>query len=153
MILYRMSKRINADDLSGRGAEIAGGRWNRKGLPALYLAGNRSTALVETIVHCRYIEDLYDRLVLSIEIPAGMADSFDTGRLPDNWNATPWINDTIDMGSQWLRSHDNLILQLPSSVIPEEKIYMINPRHSEFKRVKIAVREVFKADNRLVLME
>lgn len=51
MLLYRVSKERHSSDLSGKGAEAAGGRWNRAGYPAVYLAENISLAILETIVH------------------------------------------------------------------------------------------------------
>ena len=40
-----------ADDLSGKGAEITGGRWNEKGMAVVYAADSRSLACLETLVH------------------------------------------------------------------------------------------------------
>lgn len=151
MVLFRMSKARHSDDLSGKGAEIAGGRWNHRGLPALYLAGNRSLAILETIVHCQYIKDLYNRLMLSIEVPEDNVEIFNTDHLPHDWNVTPWHNFTIDEGTKWLESFNALILKIPSAIVPAENIFMVNPRHSAFKKIKIRQKEEFKPDNRLAL--
>ena len=54
MILWRISadtRRYQADDLSGRGAETTGGRWNEVGLPVVYTATTRALACLETMVH------------------------------------------------------------------------------------------------------
>ena len=40
-----------ADDLSGKGAEKTGGRWNRPGLPVAYAASSIALAALETVVH------------------------------------------------------------------------------------------------------
>ena len=46
--LYRaLSPRFSHAPLSGRGAELSGGRWNAVGTPALYLAGDVITAILE----------------------------------------------------------------------------------------------------------
>ncbi len=34
-MVYRLAKQIYADDITGIGAELAGGRWNHKGTSAL----------------------------------------------------------------------------------------------------------------------
>lgn len=39
--------RWQADPMSGEGARLSGGRWNRKGQPALYLATDPATAVSE----------------------------------------------------------------------------------------------------------
>jgi len=40
-----------AHDLSGKGAEQTGGRWNRKGTPLIYTSVSRALACLETVVH------------------------------------------------------------------------------------------------------
>src|SRR5713101_8129256 len=40
-----------AHDLSGKGAEKTGGRWNRKGTAMVYASASRALACLETIVH------------------------------------------------------------------------------------------------------
>lgn len=151
MILYRMSKVRHADDISGTGAESYGARWNSKGHPALYLAENRSLAILETIVHCQFINDLHNRILLSIEVPDGSMTVLDLKDLPDNWNSIPWTNYTIDYGTMWLEAGEKLLLKAPSAVVPKENIFIINPRHGDYKKVSIIGREIFKPDNRLAL--
>ena len=58
LILYRALRPAFAfAPLSGAGAAVAGGRWNARGAPALYLAGDPMTALAE------YNQDLLFRPV------------------------------------------------------------------------------------------
>lgn len=45
------TKDYPADDLTGKGAEITGGRWNQKGTAMLYTATSRALAGLETFVH------------------------------------------------------------------------------------------------------
>lgn len=153
MVLYRVCKERHAADLSGKGAEIAGGRWNQIGYPALYAAENISLALLETMVHCQCISDLYNRLILSIEVP----DSFTTepapSSFPVNWNSIPWNNFTIERGTSWLQSMETLALKVPSSIVLKESIYILNPRHHEYGKVKIISKERFLPDNRLVMLD
>jgi RES domain-containing protein len=40
-----------SDDLSGKGAEKTGGRWNRRDTPVIYASGSIALAYLETIVH------------------------------------------------------------------------------------------------------
>jgi RES domain-containing protein len=42
-----------ADDLSGAGAKITGGRWNSVGTPLIYSATNIALATIETVLHIR----------------------------------------------------------------------------------------------------
>jgi RES domain-containing protein len=153
MILYRVAKERHSSDLSGRGAEIAGGRWNRKGHAALYLAENISLAILETIVHCQYIRDLHNRLILWIEVPESSVKIAHQAHFPADWNSTPWNDYTMEAGTSWLESGEALALKVPSSIVPGENIYILNPKHRDFRKVKIINREVFRPDNRLVLLD
>ena len=51
MRLYRISKSKYAKDTSGEGSKLYGGRWNLKGIPAIYTADSAANAVLETIVH------------------------------------------------------------------------------------------------------
>ncbi|TAL32990.1 MAG: RES domain-containing protein [Spirochaetes bacterium] len=153
MVLYRVSKLRHADDLSGKGAELPGGRWNKKGYPAIYLAENISLAILETIVHCQCINDLHNRLILSFEVPDSSIKVYNRSLLPPDWNSIPWNNYTIENGTIWLESRETLLLKVPSSIVPNENIFILNPKHVDFQNVRIINREILQPDNRLVLAQ
>ena len=50
MIVYRLSKSKYSADLTGKGAEKAGGRWNSKGVAMVYTSTSR--ALVPLRCQC-----------------------------------------------------------------------------------------------------
>ena len=51
MKVFRFSKAKYCVDLSGIGASLYPGRWNRSGRKIIYSAGSRALALVEITVH------------------------------------------------------------------------------------------------------
>ena len=51
MKTYRLSRGKYANDISGIGARLNGGRWNSRGKNALYCAENISLAKLEVAVH------------------------------------------------------------------------------------------------------
>jgi RES domain-containing protein len=58
------------DDLSGKGAEITGGRWNRKGTPLIYAADSIALACLETVVQLSGADPLpLNRYLIKIDIP------------------------------------------------------------------------------------
>jgi len=151
MILYRISKDRYSSDISGKGSEICGGRWNQIGSPALYLAENISLAILETLVHCQCISDLYNRLIVFIEVPETSIKILDQSGFPENWNSIPWHNYTIKTGSSWLESRETLILKVPSAIVSQENIYILNPKHCDFSKIKILSKQILKPDNRLII--
>jgi RES domain-containing protein len=150
MIVYRVVKETYADDLSGKGSELSGGRWNRKGIPALYAAATGSLAMLETIVHCSRIEDLYGRIIAGIEVPDQHGAHVSIDDLPPDWRTIPWNSETVDFGSDWLSSRKGLYLRIPSVVIPSEYIFLLNPSHPEYSSVRITSKTVFSPDPRLL---
>lgn len=128
----------SADDLSGKGAELTGGRWNAQGTPMIYIASSRAMAYLETVVHLDGSLPLpLNRYLVKIEIPDDLwasADVFD----PANhvgWDALPAGRTSIGFGTNWAASRVSLLLRVPSVVIPEEFNVLVNPRHTDISKV------------------
>ena len=86
------TKDYEADDLSGKGAEITGGRWNDKGTPLVYTSTNRSLAALETIVHLNSGGLPLNRYLVEIVIPDDVwnaAEEIDHTTAPVGWDAEP----------------------------------------------------------------
>ena len=68
MIVYSLAEKKHAGDISGTGAAIFGGRWNRKGSPVLYTGESKEIALLEYLVHlpAMIVPDLE---MVTIQIP------------------------------------------------------------------------------------
>lgn len=150
MIIYRLATARYSDDLSGTGAKILGGRWNVPGLPVLYTAENISLAVLEIIVNAdrHFIPPAYQLLKLSIpdavECTAITKDKLKK-QWKDDFEYTQW------MGSEFLKQNKNFVLKVPSAVVDEEHNYLFNPRHNDFKKLKIAAISNFQFDQRLHL--
>jgi RES domain-containing protein len=53
--------------------------------------------------------------------------------LPAGWkNAVP-VSDTQDLGEMWVREGRAAVLSVPSSIIPKERNFIINPAHPDFR--------------------
>ena len=149
MIIYRLVRSAYKDDLSGYGAFLYGGRWNSKGQYALYCAQHISLAVLEIVVN-------YDRSVTSllpsyhlieIDVPDASVIEIDPKALKKNWS-----NDneyTRFIGDQFLATGPELVLKVPSAVIPEEYNYLINPSHPDFKKIKTGNIRLYGMDHRL----
>lgn len=123
-----------ADDLSGEGPRITGGRWNRAGTPLIYASTSRALACLETIVHLAggYTLPL-NRYLIEITVPDSswkprrvLASDEQIG-----WDAIPAGRTSLDWGTAWAADGETLIAEVPSVVVPEETNILINPRHGE----------------------
>ncbi len=149
-VLYRISRTKYAKDLSGEGARLAGGRWNHKGTPMIYSAASRSLAALEALVHMSQSDFLIKRKIVLIEIPKTIVpQTIDEFALPKNWRRYPPSFKLADIGTQWTVSMKNLLLQVPSAVVPDEFNILINPAHPDMKYVTVTEIEDFKFDKRL----
>jgi RES domain-containing protein len=120
--------------MSGKGAEITGGRWNRKGTPLLYTASSIALACLETVVHITGSEPLpLNRYLVKIEIPpaAWRLRTVFNPKTGVGWDALPAGLVSLNWGTQWAQSAHGLIAQVPSIVVPEETNVLINPKHPD----------------------
>ncbi|HTD98969.1 MAG TPA: RES family NAD+ phosphorylase [Mucilaginibacter sp.] len=148
MLLYRLTKCIYANDLTGTGARLYGGRWNSEGKPMVYLASSRSLAVLEALVHLppRYVPDEY--CMATMEAPDDFA-VIDEKLLPKNWQDFPDMDILKQMGNAFLMERKNLLLKVPSAIVAEEFNYLLNPFHPQAQKVKLKNVQPFSFDNRL----
>lgn len=149
MIVYRLSRKRYAEDLSGRGAELAGGRWNSKGTALVYTGQNISLCMVEVAVHLPLGIVPKDYELISIEIPDDEIQELETDKF--DWQSALTFVITRDLGDEFARKSEKLILKVPSAVVQGEFNYLINPKHPKIKKVKIKKVEAFGFDDRLFL--
>ncbi|MEP7000949.1 MAG: RES family NAD+ phosphorylase [bacterium] len=123
-----------ADDLSGKGAEITGGRWNRRGTPLLYASTSRALACLETFAHLNAGAALpLNRYLVEIDIPhAAWRDraQFSAAEFV-GWDAEPAGKVSLDWGTDWARGMTTLMAEVPSVIVPEESNVLINPAHAD----------------------
>ncbi|HEX8755582.1 MAG TPA: RES domain-containing protein [Steroidobacteraceae bacterium] len=128
-----------ADDLSGKGAERTGGRWNRKGAAMLYCSSTIALACLETFVNLSGAEPLpLNRYLVKITIPPAMWRNRTVLETDDHigWDAQPAGMVSLEWGSNWSASGRSLIAEVPSVIVPEEANILINPRHRDARRLR-----------------
>jgi RES domain-containing protein len=149
MEVYRLSKEIYKDDLSGNGASIKGVRWNSMGVKVLYTASNRSLSMAEVAVHIPLaLAKGYYMIVLYIPDSISIL-KINPSDLPGDWNKFPHSTATKKIGDDFVKDGKYCVLQVPSAVTPGDYNYLINPAHSEFSSIKIIDQSPFYFDNRL----
>ena len=136
--------------LDGEGARLYGGRWNPEGTPMVYAAGSRSLAALEYLVHLDVASTPDNLVLLTVQIPDDVrVDSIELAALPDGWTHVADHPFCVNAGDAWQQSASSLALRVPSALMPEESIYLINPSHPDIGRVTSASRP-FAFDRRLV---
>ncbi|MFH1075810.1 MAG: RES family NAD+ phosphorylase [Pseudomonadota bacterium] len=151
MTVYRIAKTKHIRNLSGTGARIYGGRWNRKGIGILYTSESRALATVEYLVHVSLSIVPNDLSIASLEIPDPIVPKeVSTSDLPANWHDYPASVELAELGTKWVLANDSLLLRVPSAVIKHEFNIFINPSHSDMSHVIISDVEKFTLDERLV---
>jgi RES domain-containing protein len=149
MILYRITKALYGDDLSGNGARLYGGRWNSEGRAMVYLASSRSLAILESLAHLSPTNIPGDLVMLSIEVPDAFFE-IDIKLLPDDWNVYPEPNILKQIGNAFLQKNEYLLLKVPSAIVREEFNYLMNPSHAKAVKVKITSKLSFSFDERVI---
>lgn len=141
MKVYRIEReKYLSTTLKGNGAALTEGyRWNSLGTHLVYTAESRALAILEVSVHLDLSEDLpEDRHYVEIEIP----DNIDilelkVKDLPKNWNAKPPTLYTQYIGDDFVSDNKAAILKVPSSIIPPECNFLINPHHPDWEKIKV----------------
>jgi RES domain-containing protein len=150
MIVYRLTQSVFARDLSGRGAELSGGRWNSPGTALLYTAENRALCVLEMAVHLPLglMEKSYR--MISLRIPDDGIASFPAEEWPEGWDSLPPGQAARKAGDRFVQAQQHLALRVPSAVVKGDFNVLINPRHPQMNRVEIIAEEAFRFDPRLI---
>jgi RES domain-containing protein len=148
MIAYRISNEQYKEDISGNGAAINGSRWNSKNIKMLYTGEFISLSILESLVHLRRTDIPANQYLLTIQIPEISVRDILLSKLKKDWHHhisyTQWI------GDQFITEAKNLVLKVPSAIVPQEHNFLINPQHKDFKKVKIVSSELLELDKRLL---
>jgi RES domain-containing protein len=150
MIVFRLSKGKYKNDLNGKGAEKAGGRWNSKGVAMVYTSESRSLCTTELAVHTPLGNIPLDYHLVTIEIPAtAKIVELTIAQLPSDWKALPHSNTTQLIGDQFITENKYLAMKVPSAVVQGDFNILLNPAHPLFSKVTIRKVEAFEFDKRL----
>jgi RES domain-containing protein len=150
MIVYRICKEQYADDLSGAGSRLLGGRWNTKGTAIVYASGTRSLCVLELTMQVPLALFKNDMRVLSIEIPDNLMIDVPY-HLPPDWHTWPHHHSSQEIGDMFVKSKKSPVLRVPSAVIMEEFNFLINPSHEDASGIKIVDSQIFSVDSERLL--
>jgi len=146
--IFRITATIWASKLiaSGRAA-----RWNSKGVDMLYFAQSAALACLENAVHRSTIDlQNINFSLITVQAPSDFK-VINESDLPIGWNElTPFAFDLCrPVGDSWILSNSSLLLRVPSKIIPGEYNFLVNPKHSDFDKLKIVDISPFAFDSRI----
>lgn len=140
-----LAKYTNSLNASGRAA-----RWNPNDIEMIYTAGSRSLACLENIVHRNQIGLNQSFKVMTIEIPDDLLVlTIQQKKLQKGWTEFYQMPITQKMGEDWINEAKSAVLSVPSAIINAEYNYLINPKHPDFKSIKLLKSEIFVFDKRI----
>lgn len=152
--LWRIAKHTleyRADDLSGGGAKLTGGRWNSKGHALIYASTTIALATLETLAHLGDNIAIRNAFLIRIDVPVSVwnrREYITPDDLEPTWVAEPPGSTTIYFGDGWISSLSAALLMVPSVIVPEECNVLINPAHADARKIKATVMRQFVYDPR-----
>jgi RES domain-containing protein len=135
---------------TGEGARVYGGRWNSRGTAVVYVSEHESLAALELLVHLTPLSPNARYLSFRLDWEEKLTEHFPAKNLPPQWNAEPPIFQTMQIGDEWVRVGKSVALAVPSVLSTSEMNFLLNPKHADFKRIKISQPIEYRFDSRLL---
>lgn len=135
---------------TGEGAWRNGGRWNSPGKHVVYVSEHQSTAALEIFVHTVpfLVPEIYK--AFRLEWPDGVMEELPTNKWPTDWRSPAPSLETIEIGDRWIRERRSAVLAVPSAISPDDRNFLLNPKHPGFKRIRVAPPIDYEFDPRLL---
>lgn len=135
-----------ANDLSGNGSARSPGRWNEAGQRVVYAASHLSLAVLETAAHVNPLGLPLDRYVVRLEIPKAVYARrvvLEAAALDPAWSAIPAGRASVEAASTWYRQGESAVLLVPSVIVPEEQVVLVNAAHPDAAKIRASVVRPF----------
>ncbi len=111
----------------------------------------QALALAEIAVHLCIANVPADFLMITIDIPDRITVfKPEPDTLPFGWDEFPYNACTRLLGRDFLLLKDACIMKVPSAVVKGDFNYLINPSHSDFKKIRIIETRDFIVGGRLL---
>jgi RES domain-containing protein len=143
-------EREAAAAFSGEGAWRYGGRWNSRNVRVIYVSEHQSTAALEVFIHNKPFSLNEKYKAFHLEWPDSSTVIFPLKKLPPNWRISPPPAETKEIGDRWVKEGRSAALALPSAISPADTNFLLNPEHSDFKRIRIYPPIDYEFDSRLL---
>ncbi len=101
----------------------------------VYLAETPAAALLEVCVHTCASDGPQDYTLLKVAGPETSVFTIRIEELPSDWQTRREI--TRDLGTKWLRGQQEVLLRVPSAIVPETSNFLFNPLHPDANGFRI----------------
>jgi RES domain-containing protein len=149
MRVWRLCRRAYAAP-DGEGARRYGGRWNQRGTAVIYASASASLAALEYFVHLDPDDAPPDLILTAVDVPASVRiRELRLDQLPTNWRSLPAPEELARLGTTWAQSGETAVLSVPSTILPEERNYLLKPAHAQFRAIRFTSARPFSFDPRM----
>jgi len=114
----------------------------------IYTAQSQALAVLVVLVHLDSPELLKKYLLFEVVVDEGYAAELDLSKLPKNWKGDPAPSKVQTMGDDWAASSASAVLRVPSTLVPGESNFLLNPRHPDFRKLRVGKALPFQFDPR-----
>ena len=116
----------------------------------IYVSQHESLAALELLVHLTPLSPNDRYVSFRLEWEARLTEHFLVKNLPPQWNAEPPDFQTMQIGDEWVRAGKSVALAVPSVLSTSEMNFLLNPKHVDFKKIKISKPLEYRFDSRLL---
>lgn len=137
--LYRvLRKGFGRNPFDGEGAYVYGGRWSSPRIRLSYASEHQSLAQLEYFIHLDKDDPPEDLVLAVAQVPPDtQSERIEIAKLPANWRDPVAPPRLASIGDDFAQRGRHCLLLVPSALAPEEYNCLINPAHSEFKKLVI----------------
>lgn len=116
----------------------------------VYTSENLSLAVLELFVHVAAASVPNDVISIRASLPDSVpVHELVESDLPPHWRTYPAPTELQDIGTAWLTEGRTAVLIVPSAINPQERNLLLNPRHSDMRRLRAETGEPFQFDPRM----
>ncbi len=104
-------------------------------------------AVLETAAHINDRGLPLNRFLVHIDVPLPVwaaREEKSVEALPAGWSAVPAGAASVKVGSQWHSALRSAILLVPSVIVPEERVALVNPRHPDAGKMTATLVRAFE---------
>lgn len=131
-----LRKAISHSPFDGEGAYRYGGRWSSVGTRLAYTSEHQSLAMLEYFVHLDSDSAPADLILVTADIPDDLQkERVVADKLPSSWRRSPAPAELARIGDEFVERASRCILIVPSALAPDENNWLLNPQHSNFRRL------------------